>query len=618
MDLRMTHALARAIAIAALVGIAGARGSALAQAAAKESPRPRPRLRRLALPRLPPAGQGTARAGKHKTVGCNACHDGTAAHLGDPSKRPATKTDLATCGGCHQNQYKSYAQMDWARTARFEKKQYCGPAPDPVVRPADVAARLHQGAQPPALAHLRAARPVRRRPRVRRPLRDEGRLALSRRLWRFQRDGRRRRPVPRQHRSESVQARHRRGGESRVPVVQDAGPHPRLGVHGRPGAGRQMEPHVEGRRARQGFEPRAQLHLLPRPARGEAENRPRRADRSRHADRFPDAVLAGRAQDQGRRQGHGRARLHAQDRPARTLRRQAPVRRNATSNTTATRASIRIPAKRSRWPTSGPTTSRSSTSTTSSRPTITSSSATSRTSSPAPRCGRRSTRMSRPTTTRSTKKLGIDCASCHMPKVKDAKTGKLYTSHWQTNPKHYLKETCLQCHSQWNEQQAKYVIESMDSHYQGKVRNAEFWLSQLINRFGQAQLVGVGEDVLKAARAKHGDAHANWEWWTAANGASFHNPELRTDRSRTPSPRRRRESRSSTTRSRRRPASWPQHQPQRPQRRRRLHLRPSRRRPLISDKGEARASPFPSQGRDNSAWTPRSPNLSCSGALPWR
>ncbi len=47
------------------------------------------------------------------------------------SKRPTTKTDLANCGGCHQNQYKSYAQMDWHRTARFEKKQTTGPAPDP-------------------------------------------------------------------------------------------------------------------------------------------------------------------------------------------------------------------------------------------------------------------------------------------------------------------------------------------------------------------------------------------------------------------------------------------------------------------------------------------------------
>ncbi len=70
-------------------------------------------------------------SGKHKAVGCNSCHDGTAAHLADASKRPTTKTDLANCGGCHENQYNSYAQMDWQRPARFEKKQTTGPAPDP-------------------------------------------------------------------------------------------------------------------------------------------------------------------------------------------------------------------------------------------------------------------------------------------------------------------------------------------------------------------------------------------------------------------------------------------------------------------------------------------------------
>jgi formate-dependent nitrite reductase cytochrome c552 subunit len=113
-----------------------------------------------------------------------------------------------------------------------------------------------------------------------------------------------------------------------------------------------------------------------------------------------------------------------------------------------------------------------------------------------------------------------------MPRVKDAKTGKFYTSHWQTNPRNYIKETCLTCHHQWDEQQVRYVLDSMASHYQGKVRNAEFWLTQLIGKFSQAQLVGVSEDALKAARLKHGDAHANWEWWTAVNGASFHNLEL--------------------------------------------------------------------------------------------
>ena len=37
------------------------------------------------------------------------------------------------------------------------------------------------------------------------------------------------------------------------------------------------------------------------------------------------------------------------------------------------------------------------------------------------------------------------------------------------------------------------------------------------------------EDPLKAARDKHYEAHMNWEWWTASNGASFHNPDQATE-----------------------------------------------------------------------------------------
>ena len=120
-------------------------------------------------------------------------------------------------------------------------------------------------------------------------------------------------------------------------------------------------------------------------------------------------------------------------------------------------------------------------------------------------------------------KAGVQCHSCHMPKVTDPKTKQTYTSHWQTNPKHYIKQTCLTCHTDWSEQQAKYVMESMSSHYAGKVRHAEFWLSQLINTFVEVQGVGLDDATLNAARAKHTEAHANWEWWTASNGSAFHN-----------------------------------------------------------------------------------------------
>ena len=119
---------------------------------------------------------------------------------------------------------------------------------------------------------------------------------------------------------------------------------------------------------------------------------------------------------------------------------------------------------------------------------------------------------------------GVQCQHCHMPKVKD-KAGKVYTSHWQTSPKNYVKETCLGCHAGWKEEQARYVIDSLNAHIQGKTRKAEFWLVQFVDKFAEAGRAKVGDDALKAARDKHYEAHIHWEWWTAANGAAFHNPE---------------------------------------------------------------------------------------------
>jgi formate-dependent nitrite reductase cytochrome c552 subunit len=116
-----------------------------------------------------------------------------------------------------------------------------------------------------------------------------------------------------------------------------------------------------------------------------------------------------------------------------------------------------------------------------------------------------------------------------MPKVKDPKTGKTFTSHWQTSPKHYVKETCLTCHSAWSEKQAVYAIDSLKNRFAGKVRKAEFWLTRFVDKFEEAQSLGVDPKVLEAARGKHYDAHVNWEWWTASNGSHFHNPDQATE-----------------------------------------------------------------------------------------
>jgi nitrite reductase (cytochrome c-552) len=122
-------------------------------------------------------------------------------------------------------------------------------------------------------------------------------------------------------------------------------------------------------------------------------------------------------------------------------------------------------------------------------------------------------------------KAGVECSACHMPKVKDPKTGKTYTSHWQTSPRHYIKETCLTCHKDWTEKQAIYSIDSLKNKWTGKMRKAEYWLTRLIDKFEAAQNMGVDAAVLDEARVKHQEAHIHWEWWSATNGAHFHNPQ---------------------------------------------------------------------------------------------
>lgn len=120
-------------------------------------------------------------------------------------------------------------------------------------------------------------------------------------------------------------------------------------------------------------------------------------------------------------------------------------------------------------------------------------------------------------------KLGIGCAACHMPKVKDKKTGKTYTSHWATTPSAYMQETCLQCHKDKTAEQMERGVKSMQQHFLGKLREAEGSMGQMFEAFREAKAAGVSPDIIKQAQELHSIAHTNWEWWTAANGAWFHN-----------------------------------------------------------------------------------------------
>lgn len=465
-------------------------------------------------------------SGKHKAVGCNACHDGTADHLADSKKRPATKTDLATCGGCHQNQYKSYATMDFHRTARSEKKQMTGPAPDPAY---DLLMTPHGFTKEHNLprGHTFA-------------LLDQyvvdrafgGRFA-PKETWRYLAGG----------------------GDFKVwDIVTDLYPNDSDQKVFKPGTAAAANPVC--------LSCKTQDHILdwaymgdPVPgAKWSRTSKVVEAARSvNHAlncifchdphaakprivrDALIEAVTRTDFPTLYSQDTVRKTKVDVKDMGVRGYTRkigmldrydgrlqcgQCHVEYNCNPGFDPnTGAAIPMADKRTNYfPFVGPgdiLKAYDHIQFRDFRNQFT---------------GAALWKAQHPDVETyygsKHEKAGVDCAQCHMPRVKDARTGKFYTSHWQTNPKNYIKETCLQCHGQWDEKQARYVIESMYSHYQGKVRNAEFWLAQLIGKFGSAQLVGVSDDALKAARGKHGEAHANWEWWTAANGASFHNLDL--------------------------------------------------------------------------------------------
>jgi formate-dependent nitrite reductase cytochrome c552 subunit len=465
-------------------------------------------------------------SGKHKGVGCNTCHDGTAAHLADPSKRPSTKTDLANCGNCHQNQYQTYAQMDFSRTARFEKKQTTGPAPDPAY---DLLMTPHGFTKEHNLprGHTFA-------------LLDQfvvdrafgGRFAPQE-SWRYLAGT----------------------GDFKVwDRALDQYPENTDQKVFKPGAAAAANPVC--------LSCKTQDHILEWAYMGDPVPDAKWSRTSKvvelarsvnhslncifchdpHAakprivrDALIDVVLRTDGPPTLYSTDARKTKVDVKDMGVRGYTRKIGMLERYDGKLQCGQCHVEYNCNPGFNPNTGEA---------------------------IPMADKRTNyfpfvdvnnilkaydgiqfRDFRNQFTGAAlwkaqhpdvetyynskhEKAGVDCVSCHMPKVKDAKTGKFYTSHWQTNPKNYLKETCLQCHSQWDEKQARYIIESMAAHYQGKVRNAEFWLAQLIGKFTQAQLVGVSEDALKAARAKHGDAHANWEWWTAANGASFHNLDL--------------------------------------------------------------------------------------------
>ena len=67
--------------------------------------------------------------------------------------------------------------------------------------------------------------------------------------------------------------------------------------------------------------------------------------------------------------------------------------------------------------------------------------------------------------------------------VYKGKDGKEYTSHFAVSPRFQLKETCLKCHKDWNEEQARYAMFQMPFRLIEQHLHMIFYRQQQPNRF---------------------------------------------------------------------------------------------------------------------------------------
>ena len=516
----------RAHAIAAVVFVIGAAlpGLALAQAPGKAPAKARPAA----------AAAGTCygchapikefhSSGKHAALGCAACHDGTDKHLGDPSARPTTKTDPKVCGNCHRNQYESFAQVNMHKPARSEKSQMGGPSPNPAW---DKLMMPHGFTKEHALPRSHTFM-----------LLDQ--LIVDRAFGgRFQSKN-------------GWQYLTQTGTFGIWDVLEDKYPNEKDHKPFKPGYAAAANPVCMSCKTQDHILDWAYLgdpvpgakwsrtskvvdfvkdvnHALncffchdphstgPRIVRDgliQALTRPEK-DTLWHKDPKATPIAV---KDLGVR-GYTRkiATLPAYDTKLQCAQCHVEYNCNPGTDPTTGQPIGMADGRTNHFPFKDVNATAQHYTDLKFRDfkhAIT---------------GALLWKGQHPDveTFWNSKhdQAGVQCHHCHMPKVKD-KAGKVYTSHWQTSPRHYIKETCLACHAGWKEEQARYVMDSLNAHIQGKTRKAEFWLVRLVDKFEEAGRSRVDEAALKAARDKHYEAHVHWEWWTAANGAAFHNPE---------------------------------------------------------------------------------------------
>jgi nitrite reductase (cytochrome c-552) len=116
-------------------------------------------------------------------------------------------------------------------------------------------------------------------------------------------------------------------------------------------------------------------------------------------------------------------------------------------------------------------------------------------------------------------KLGLTCASCHMPKMEQ--DGKEITSHWWTSPLRHMEVSCFSCHNDLNATKERVKAIQKD------VKERQKAILGILGEAGETikakQDAGATVAQLKEAKQNFADGVLYWDWVAAENSYGFHN-----------------------------------------------------------------------------------------------
>ena len=117
--------------------------------------------------------------------------------------------------------------------------------------------------------------------------------------------------------------------------------------------------------------------------------------------------------------------------------------------------------------------------------------------------------------------LGLSCADCHMPRVRDAR-GNEYPQHWLTSPLKHIEASCQRCHADVARIKAR--TEALQGELRASANEIGAALEKAINSLRDARReANVNQDLVRQAQAKHRRAQLFLDWLLVENSTGFHN-----------------------------------------------------------------------------------------------